>query len=176
MYGYPVEYIDKIRHKDFRPSCFVRLSWSEDPPWILKRGGPESSGWRLISLNLKTKRKLLFTFFKGKYGNYWAVEGQRPLQELEVGMHSGPYLLECTIRLFKFLPRVTPWILLILPSSSLNFLGPWPGLEMLGRTVWRVTIYQHRSHSRFRVDFLLIYGCWQYSVRLPISQPADTQW
>ena len=48
----------KIRHKDFRLSFVLcPLSRSGYPPWILKRGGLENSGRRLISSNGKTKIK-----------------------------------------------------------------------------------------------------------------------
>ena len=43
-----------IRHDNFRPSSVLRRhTRNTPPPWILKRGGPESSCWRLISLNRK---------------------------------------------------------------------------------------------------------------------------
>ena len=44
------------------------MSRSGDPPWILKRGGLESSGRRLISLIGKTKR-IAFFFFSAKKKN-----------------------------------------------------------------------------------------------------------
>ena len=49
-------------HEDFRP--FVRSSRSGDPPCILKRGGPESSGQRLISLNGKAMIIAFISVFK----------------------------------------------------------------------------------------------------------------
>ena len=45
----------------------VRLSRSDHPPWILKRGGLESSGQRLISSIGKTKGIAFFFFGKKKY-------------------------------------------------------------------------------------------------------------
>ena len=49
-----------IRLKDFR--LFVRHAQGT-PPWILKRGGLESSGRRLISSNGKTKLIVFFYYF-----------------------------------------------------------------------------------------------------------------
>ena len=50
-----------IRHKDYRPFVHPpsRLCY---PPWILKRGGLESSGQRLISSVGKTKRIAFIIF------------------------------------------------------------------------------------------------------------------
>ena len=52
-----------IRHKDFRSSR-LRPWRSDHPPWILKRGGLESSGQRLISSIGKTK---IIAFFFGPF-------------------------------------------------------------------------------------------------------------
>ena len=63
-------WISNIRHNDFRPPSFRPPSRSRYPPWILKRGGLESSGRRLISLTSKTKRIayfFLFLFSANKY-------------------------------------------------------------------------------------------------------------
>ena len=46
-----------IRHKDFRACVLLRNACAT---WILKRGGLDSSGQRLISLNRKTKRRAFF--------------------------------------------------------------------------------------------------------------------
>ena len=51
---------------DTRISCsccssVLRQSRSGDPPWILKRGGLESSGWRLISSIGQTKGIVFFS-------------------------------------------------------------------------------------------------------------------
>ena len=57
-----------IRHKDFRwfvQSDFV-CNAHATPPWILKRGGLESSGRILISSNGKTKRIAFFCLAKQK--------------------------------------------------------------------------------------------------------------
>ena len=55
-------YSSNIRHDNFRP--FVVLCPScvkiRPSPLILKRGGLESSGQRIISLNRKTARKRFF--------------------------------------------------------------------------------------------------------------------
>ena len=42
-------------------SSFVHVSRSRYPPWILKRGGLESSGKRLITLNSNTKIRAFFS-------------------------------------------------------------------------------------------------------------------
>ena len=56
-----------IRHKDFRLPSVLCLPWrSCYPPWILKRGGLESSGQRIISSMGKTKRTAFFSFFGKK--------------------------------------------------------------------------------------------------------------
>ena len=57
-------YISNIRRKDFRSLSVVRLSGSRYlPPWMLYRGGPESSGWILINLNRKRKRRYIYIYF-----------------------------------------------------------------------------------------------------------------
>ena len=51
-----------MRHKNFRPpSVLLRPSRSDHSPWILKRGGLDSSGRRLISSIGKTKRIAIFS-------------------------------------------------------------------------------------------------------------------
>ena len=68
-----------IRHKDLRlsvrPSPFVCLSYSGDTPWVLKRGGLETSGWRLsktktkrhlFNLFIRRRKKILLIFWKKK--------------------------------------------------------------------------------------------------------------
>ena len=56
-----------IKHKNF-PLSVVRLSFSDYPPWILKRAGLESSGHVLISSNGKTNRRR-YTLRGNKY--FW---------------------------------------------------------------------------------------------------------
>ena len=50
---YPV--LSNIRHNDFRAPSVRRNAQGTPPPWILKRGGLESCGQRLISSIGKTK-------------------------------------------------------------------------------------------------------------------------
>ena len=49
------------RRISVRPSVLRPLSHSDHPPWIMKRGGLESSGWRLISAIGNTKRIAMFS-------------------------------------------------------------------------------------------------------------------
>ena len=66
--------VSNIRNKDLRPPLFV-LRQAQGPaplpPCILKWGGLESSGGRLISLNSKTKSRGMFgvnyIFFKTRF-------------------------------------------------------------------------------------------------------------
>ena len=60
----PLHHQSNIRHDDFRAS--VRVSRSGYPPWILKRGGLESSGRIPSSLYWKTKRIAFIYFFRRK--------------------------------------------------------------------------------------------------------------
>ena len=62
-----------IRHKDFSPFFLLRNDQGT-LPWILKRGGMETSGQRLISSISKTKR-ITFFFAKKKYfSNFQSFE------------------------------------------------------------------------------------------------------
>ena len=58
-------YKSNTRLKDFPAPPFC-LSRSDHTPWILKQGGRESSGQRIISSIGKTKKIALFSVFKKK--------------------------------------------------------------------------------------------------------------
>ena len=50
--------LSKIRHEDFLRPLFVRMSRSGYPPWILKRGGLESSGQIASSYTLYSSESI----------------------------------------------------------------------------------------------------------------------
>ena len=61
----PLDVLSTIRHKYFRPSVLLRLFVTlRGLPWILKQGGQEDSGQRLISLNGKTKKTQFYVKIK----------------------------------------------------------------------------------------------------------------